>query len=80
VLVTGEAARGIGELPRSRLLVGEFGSGGRGTDGGGVGSAVPPADFRIEACELDLARAIAAASGESDSRLKFAAEEFDVID
>lgn len=77
--MTGEAARGIGEVPRSRLLVGEFGSGGRGTDGGGVGSAVP-ADFRIEACELDLARAIAAASGESDSRLKFAAEEFDVVD
>jgi hypothetical protein len=49
---------------------GEPGSGGRGMDGGGVGSAVG-VDLRAwDEAEPERASAIAAASGESDSRLK----------
>lgn len=45
-----------------------------------MGKAVGAPDLRVDVCELDLARAIAAASGESDSRLKFMVEPLEVTD
>ena len=51
-------------------MVGEPGRGGSGIEGGGVGKAVgAPLRVACDEEEPDLARAIAAASGESDSRL-----------
>ena len=67
------ARRGGGEVARvsAPWLPG---SGGRGMEGGGVGRDVGPVDLRApgwdcEDCEAERARAMAAASGERDSRL-----------
>lgn len=81
MLVTGDAERWIGDKARSTPLgmggiavicgSGEPGSGGNGIEGGGVGREVGAVVLRVEVCEADLASAIAAASGDNDSRLKF---------
>jgi len=74
----GDEARWIGDVARSRpfgiggvavMPPGVPGNGGKGIEGGGAGKAVVPPDLRVEACDPDRASAIAAASGESDSRL-----------
>lgn len=56
----------MGEVARS-----EPGSAGRGIEGGGVGRAVVGgADLRAaDCCDAERPKAIAAASGERDSRL-----------
>jgi hypothetical protein len=64
----GEPPPGMGEVARS-----EPGRAGRGMDGGGVGRAVVGgalADLRdADCCDAERPSAIAAASGERDSRL-----------
>jgi hypothetical protein len=68
----GEALPWIGEVARS-----EPGRAGRGMEGGGVGRAVVGAfaDLRTaDCCDADLPRAMAAASGDSDSRLLYPIE------
>ena len=90
MLPIGDVARWTGDVARSRSRMlgiggvavsceepGVPGSGGRGIEGGAV---VGAPDLRVEACEPDLASAIAAASGERDSRLKLTAGDADVSD
>jgi hypothetical protein len=87
----GEVMRWIGDCVRSGALgMGGVaviiddavlpGKGGSGIEGGGVGIADAPCDLRTDVCEPDRARAIAAASGESDSRLKVLPDALEVID
>lgn len=84
---TGDVARCSGDVARSKPFdiggwaePGVPGNGGKGMEGGGAGRAVWTPDFLAEVCEPDRASAIAAASGESESRLKFTAEKVEAPD
>ena len=86
VVWTGEAVFSGGDTARPSMpFVGcgvpvpdEPGSGGRGTDGGGVGRAVAPLVFcPCEAPEPALPRAVVAGSGDNESRFS---DAFDAAD